>query len=502
MQNIFNAITCQKEVAMKDKSSYLKTISQTVAQGPFADSWESLQNYKIPQWYQDAKLGIFTHWGVYSVPAFQNEWYPNTMYLKGSKAYHHQVETYGPLTKFGYKDFIPLFKGEHFDAAAWIDLFKKAGAKFVVPVAEHHDGFAMYDCGFSKWSAVEMGPKRDIIAELARAARAAGLIFGLASHRAEHWWFMGGGMEFDSDVRDQKYADFYGPAKRRHDRKTPDIPATDDDPDEAFLNDWLARTCELVDKYEPQIVWFDWWIEHQAFAPYLRKFGAYYYNRAAHWKKGVAINYKFNAYAEGSAVLDIERGQMKAIRPLLWQTDTAVSRNSWSYIRGQDYKQPGDIIGDFMDIISKNGVLLLNIGPRPDGTIPEADRDILLAIGKWLALNGEAVYGTRPWRVFGEGPTEVCEGHATDTKRNAFTSADIRFTGRNNVVYATVLAWPESGNVIIHSLASGSIFMSGEIKKVELLGHGPVTWTRTAGGLSVQMPPQKPCEHAFVLKIS
>ena len=326
---------------------------------------------------------------------------------------------------------MPLFKAEKFDAAQWADLFKRAGAKYVVPVAEHHDGFAMYDSALSRWTAAKMGPKRDIVGELAAAVRKEGLVLGVSSHRAEHWWFMNGGMEFDSDVQDPQYADLYGPAQpgpapRRSGRVEEQGLAAR--PNAKFLEDWLARTCELVDKYQPQVVWFDWWIEQIVFEPYLQRFAAYYYNRGLEWGKGVAINHKYDSYPEGTTVFDIERGQLTGIRPEFWQTDTSVSKNSWSYVKNQDYKTIPSLIHDLIDIVSKNGALLLNIGPKPDGTIAEPEQEMLLEIGRWLAVNGEAIYGTRPWTIYGEGPTEVFEGAFQDTKRKGFTAQDIRFT--------------------------------------------------------------------------
>ncbi|MEM2562138.1 MAG: alpha-L-fucosidase, partial [Candidatus Bathyarchaeia archaeon] len=256
--------------------------------GPFKPTWDSLKKYKVPRWYLDAKFGIFIHWGVYSVPAFQNEWYPRNMYIKGHPAYHHHLEAYGPHDKFGYKDFIPMFTAENWDPEEWAKLFREAGARYVVLVAEHHDGFALYDCSYSRWNSVKMGPKRDIVGELAKAVREEGLAFGVSYHRAEHWWFFEGGMHFNSDVRDPRYYDFYGPAK-----------PSSTQPDDEFLCNWLKRACELVDKYRPQIFWFDWWIEQPVFEPYLRFFAAYYYNRAYEWGIGVVINYKHNAFPEG-----------------------------------------------------------------------------------------------------------------------------------------------------------------------------------------------------------
>jgi len=462
-----------------------------VPAGPFRAEWASLENFQAPDWYRDAKLGIFIHWGVYSVPAFGSEWYPRDMYLSDNPAFAYHRRTNGPQNTFGYKDFIPLFKAEKFDPARWAELFKKAGARFVVPVAEHHDGFAMYDSARTSWCAAKMGPKRDIIGDLAKAVREQGLVFGLSSHRAEHWWFLNGGMTFDSDVKDPRYAAFYGPAK-------PDKTQ----PDKAYLDDWLGRAVELVDKYKPQLVWFDWWIEQPVFQPYLQAFAAYYYNRGAEWGRGVAINYKNRSFPDKAAVLDIERGQLGGIRPQFWQTDTSISKNSWGYVKQQDYKTPGSIIGDLVDIVSKNGALLLNIGPRPDGTIPEAEQSILLEIGRWLEVNGEAIYGTRPWVVYGEGPTEVVAGMFNDTRRRDFTGRDVRFTTKGDVLYAVLLAWPDT-EAVIQSLGTNLRLYTGEVADVTLLGStGPLNWKREEAGLRVTLPAQKPCDHAYVLKIT
>ncbi len=474
------------------RAEILKTVNQVDAAGPFKPDWASLGNYKLAQWYEDGKFGIFIHWGVYSVPAFGNEWYPRNMYIQGSPEFRHHIDVFGPQSKFGYKDFIPMFKAESFDPSGWAELFKKSGAKFVVPVAEHHDGFAMYDSALTEWCAAKMGPKRDVLGELERAVRKKGLVFGLSSHRAEHWWFFNGGMTFDSDVKDPRYAGLYGPAQPE---KTP--------PDKAFLDDWLARTCELVDKYQPQLVWFDWWIEQPVFQPYLQEFGAFYYNRAAQWKKEVVINYKNRSWPEKAAVLDIERGGLAGIRQLFWQTDTSISKNSWGYVKEQEYKSADSLVDDLVDIVSKNGALLLNIGPRSDGIIPDREQQILLEIGKWLSVNGEAIYGTRPWKISGEGPTGVVGGSFNDTKRAPYTSADIRFTTKGPVLYATVLAWPETGTVLIRSLAAGSKLAFRKIRKVELLGsRHRLTWVIDVNGLNVQLPKEKPCDYAYALRIT
>lgn len=478
----------------------MNTIAEVAAQGPFQPEWESLKGRKIPDWYENGKFGIFIHWGLYCVPAFGSEWYPRQMYQEGTREFQHHVENYGPQAQFGYKDFLPQFTADKFDPDHWAELFASAGAKFVVPVAEHHDGFPMYDTALSEWCAGKMGPKRDLIGDLGEAVRKRGLVYGVSSHRAEHWWFFDGGRRFDSDVQDARFAGLYAPAQPAP-KNWSDMNGAEH-PDTAFLDDWLARTCELVDKYRPQLIWFDWWIGHRAFEPYLRQFAAYYYNRGAEWGQGVAINYKYVAFPEGTAVLDIERGQLASIRAELWQNDTSVAKNSWGYVQNQDYKTVDSLVDDLVDVVSKNGALLLNIGPRADGTIPEPEERMLREIGEWLAVNGEAIYGTRPWKVFGEGPTEVSEGAFTDTKRQAFTGQDIRFTTKGDTLYAIALAWPGE-QVTITSLATNSPFVTNRMTKVSLLGHTePLPFTQTPDGLTISLPPSPPCEHAFVFKIT
>jgi len=239
------------------------------------------------------------------------------------------------------------------------------------------------------------------------------------------------------------------------------------------------------------------------FEPYRQKFAAYYYNRAADWGHEVVINYKNSAFPEKAAVLDVERGQLDTIRPLYWQTDTSISKRSWGYIRNDEYKTAHSIIGDLADIVSKNGALLLNVGPRADGTIPEQEQKILLEIGQWLAVNGEAIYGTRPWKIFGEGPTQVVAGSFKDTARGAFTSEDFRFTAKGDTLYAIALARPESGRLLIKSLAEGSPYTQRQIQSVQLLGSNTaLKWTRTPEGLAIELPASPPGDNAVAFKIS
>jgi alpha-L-fucosidase len=478
----------------------VQKVDAVLAKGPFEPQWASLEKFQVPQWYQDGKFGIFIHWGVYSVPAFGNEWYPRNMYRPEEKTFRHHVETFGPPWTFGYKDFIPLFKAEKFDARAWARLFKDSGARYVVPVAEHHDGFPMYDCSFTDWCAAKMGPKKDIVGELAQAVRGEGLVLGVSSHRVENWWFYDGGMKLDSDVRDRRFAGLYGPAQDRERSEKGETPPTKE-----FLDDWLARTAELVDKYQPQLVWFDWWIAQPAVHGHLQRFAAYYYNRGAEWRKGVAINYKKHggdSFPDTAGVLDVERGQLAKLRPLFWQNDTSVSKNSWGFVANQQYKDVDSIVDDLVDIVSKNGSLLLNIGPRPDGTIPEPEQAMLREIGAWLSVNGEAIYGTRPFAVFGEGPTEVAEGPFSDTKRKPFTASDVRFTTRDGKVYAIVLARPADGKVSIRSLGRSAPALKADLRSVELVGSkAAVRWRRDADGLHVELPKAPASEQAFALRI-
>jgi alpha-L-fucosidase len=488
----------------ESRAALLKEVDRVAHDGPFRPDWESLEKYEVPEWYKDAKFGIFIHWGVYSVPAFGNEWYPRNMYRPESDEYKHHVATYGPVDKFGYKDFVPMFKAEHFDAAAWAELFKDAGAKYVVPVAEHHDGFAMYDSGLSDWTAAKMGPHRDVIGELAKAVRAEGLRFGASSHRVEHNFFLGVGRSIASDINDPNYAAFYGPAHNWLEAKQ-GTPLANDFTyvSPAWTADWLARSSEIVEKYHPDIMYFDWWIGQASVRPDLTRFAAFYYNTSLKYGDHVGvINYKDYAIQEHSAVLDLERGQLGEIRPLYWQTDTSVSNKSWGYIKDDTFKTPQFVVQQLIDIVSKNGNLLLNIGPRSDGTIPEEVQAVLRDVGSWLKVNGEAIYGTRPWKIYGEGPTKVAAGSFHDTDTAGYTAEDFRFTAKGKTLYAIELGWPTGGETVIHSL--GTTIMNGQkIGSIVLLGSDTkLTFQQQPDGMHIQLPAQAPGKYAYAFRVT
>lgn len=456
----------------EQEKQYLETIDQVIAQGPYSADWGSLSEWTPPEWFSRAKFGIFIHWGLYSVAAHANEWYSRNMYIQEKEEWEYHRKTFGAHTEFGYKDFIPGFTAEKFDPEEWIRLFKQAGAGYLFPVAEHHDGFQMYRSEISRYNAWDMGPKRDILGELKAAAEKEGMIFCTSSHRAEHWWFMGHGREFASDIREPlARGDFYWPAMQEpQNMELQSKPY----PTEEYLTDWLLRTCELIDRYQPSLLYFDWWVQHEAFRGVLKKLVAYYYNRAAQRGKKAAVCYKYDALMFGSGIVEVERGALAAATPYLWQTDTAIAKNSWCYTDTLDYKTPRQIICTLIEAVSKNGNLLLNVGPKGDGSIPERDQEILREIGAWMEKNGEAIYGSKPWRRSMEGKTNVAEGHFTDNEEPPYTAEDIRFTVRGDCIYAFVMKFPRDGRITIRSLAysddQGAPVFHGLIREVCLLG--------------------------------
>lgn len=469
----------------------LQKVDRIIDAGPYQPTWDSLAQAPVPAWFRQRRLGIFIHWGLYSVPAFDSEWYSRNMYIPGERAYEHHLKTYGPHKDFGYKDFIPLFRAEKFDPAAWADLFSRAGAGYVMPVAEHHDGFQMYESELSEWNAVRMGPKRDLIGAWKQAVEEKGMEFCASTHRAEHWFFMSNGKKFESDVCEPLVkGDFYWPAM-------PEMPHFDKfsqpAPTQEYLDDWLARTAEIVLQYQPKLLYFDWWIQHSAFKPYLKRLAAFYYNCGKRWGRDVMICYKHDAMMFGTGIMEVERGSLAEPKPYAWQTDTAVARNSWCYTNDLDYKSGAEIITQLIDIVSKGGNLLLNVGPKADGSIPDGDRKILEELASWMEVNGEAIHGSRCWRIFAEGPTRTDGGQFQDSKQTHYTSRDYRFTASGGAVYAMCLKCPEDGSFTVKSLAECVDYhkpvFQGIIEKVRILGYeGGLTWHQDTEGLHISAP--------------
>ncbi len=476
--------------------------SGQIGQTPYEATWESLQNYECPVWFKDAKFGIYTHWGAYSVPAWENEWYPRLMYSKnderrGSKFFDHHRKTWGDVTEFGYKDFIPMFTAEKFDADEWADLFKKSGAQFAGPVGQHHDGFAMWDSELTRWDAMDMGPKRDVMGELARAVRARDMKFVTSFHHAFHWKYYEPSYAIENcDTKDPEFAGINKIYPPVHEAGAPES--------KEFLDNWLARLKEVIDKYQPDYLWFDFGWKQPGFEPYKKEFLAYYYNEARKWGKEVVVTYKGDHLPVGVAILDLERGQLDTLSTRNWITDTSVGLKSWSYIDAPDYKSVNTLVDNLIDRVSKNGNLLLNIGPRPDGSIPDEQKELLLGIGAWLDVNGEAIYETRPWVKFGEVATEMTFGHMTEQKNKglAYTAKDIRFTTRENFLYAIALDWPGDGEIVVQSLNEETEVSTKGIKSVSLVGSdATLTWVQDEEGLHVTLPGERPCDHAYSLKI-
>lgn len=470
----------------------------------YQETWESLEQYEIPQWMKEAKFGIFIHWGPNSVAELHTDWYGRSMYLDEGQINHitgekindvphpasiYHKEKFGDPKDFGYKDLIPMWTMENFDPKEWVDLFKKAGAQYVVPVAEHHDGYALYESSITPYNAVNMGPKRDVFKALTDEIKKQGLICGASSHLAFNWNFYPQKDRFDTG--DPKYADLYAPLHE------PYSPVS-----EEWLADfWWPRTKEIIDKYQPDILWFDFYLDRPEFAPYHKKLASYYYNSGLKRNKTVVLQTKnlyYESFKPGTHMLDLERAKMDSLHPGYWQTDTSIGKNSWYYSKDWISKSSEDLVADLVDIVSKNGCLLLNIGPRKDGIIPDDQKQTLLEIGEWLKVNGEAIYGSTYYEVYGEGPTQTVTGHLSEDKNKKFTHEDIRFTKKGNTLYAFALA-PRKGSIEIKYLKTGNI----DIDSLRLLGYdGPIAFEQTEEKLIIQVPEEIGLEKTLVFKIA
>ncbi|HPR83308.1 MAG TPA: alpha-L-fucosidase [Pontiellaceae bacterium] len=480
---------------------------QAAETAPYQPTWESLAGHQpAPEWLKDAKLGIYFHWGVYSVPAYRTEWYPRWMFYDSaiftnfncSDVFKHHVETYGHPSKFGYHDLVPMFTGEHFNPEEWADLFVKTGAKFAGPVAEHHDGFAMWASKITPWNAKDRGPHRDVVGEMLAALKKREMKTITTFHHERN-------LQRYKETWKQELEKWAQKSPRKsfpnsHFPYIPGMPTASEDPELRMLYGnmpeaewlekmWLGKLVEVIDAYQPDIIWFDSWLDCIP-ENYRQRFCAYYLNAAAKWNKEVAIVRKQDDLPIGFTVNDHEKSREPNIQPALWMSDDTVSTDSWSYTADMKIKPVADVLYSLLDIVSKNGVLLLNISPKADGTIPDDQRQLMLGLGAWLKKNGEAVYSTRPWIIAAEGPTSSPKAglnHSVEFLKLKYSAQDIRYTAAKNgkTVYAITLGAPQPGEPIC---LNGFAKQIDQIKNVRLLNGQKLDWKKDGTTLRVTAP--------------
>lgn len=472
--------------------------------------WNQVKQ-EAPDWFRDAKFGLFFHWGPYSVPAYKNEWYSRNMYAKGLDQSIHHEETYGSLHDFGYKDFYDMMDGSKFDPEAWADLVVRSGARYAGPVTEHCDNFSMWDSDLNPINCVNYGPHRDVTKECAEAFRKRGIKLLSTFHHQWLWgWFMS--TDNEADVYDPANEKYYGPALPLETNRY--IPYRY--PDEKFCKMWREKVFEVIDKYQPDAIYFD---SRTCIIDEKSRFDIadYYYNKTG--RRDGIITYKQEDFPQGIGVFDIECGRFSQAKPYPWQSDDRLEDNiTWCMVQEPKYKSPERIIHQLCDIVSKNGCLLLNVGPYADGSFHPDAVKALCEIGDWLALNGEAIYETRPFNVAAEGPTDIKDanydvdkiqeqldqGDAIDVHSDTLTSQDFRFTQKGGNVYAIAMGWPKDATLRIRALGKngqGKLALV-EAAKLTLIGSSsPLSWSQEDEALIVHLPEEKPCQYAYVIKI-
>ena len=481
-----------------------------IAEGAFKSNWESLQQYKCPEWFRDAKLGF---WGILSPQAVAaaDGWYARTMYIEGGEPYQFHLKHFGHPSQFGYKDLVPLWKADRFDPDRLMELYKKAGGKYFVALATFHDNLDNWNSKYHRWNSVNVGPHKDIVALWAAAARKEGLRFGVSEHleRSYSWFNTNKGRDkkgafagIPYDGNDPEFADLYFPP---HEDTTVTYPKN---PPECWTREWFWRIRDLMDAFQPDLLYTDGAVPFDETG---RSLIAHFYNANTTWHDGKLeavynikdmnhrVGHDHGEYVDGIAVQDVERGGMPDIKEQPWQTDTCIG--DWFYRTDFKYKTAKEVIAYLCDVVSKNGNLLLNIPIKADGTIDTKEEKVLAGMADWIAINGEAIYGTRPWRVFGEGPSSVNKegGHYKEGGFAKMTALDIRFTTKGDSLYAIALGWPEDGKLQIRSLAKSS----GQINNVSLLGHGgKLAWAQTDDALVVTLPESRVSKYAVAVKIS
>ena len=471
-----------------------------IAPGPFESTYESFaRGYKCPRWFRDAKLGIWAHWGPQSVP-MDGDWYARNMYIQGSGQYEDHLKNYGHPSKNGWKDVVKLWKAEKWDPNRLMALYKKAGARYFVSMGVHHDNFDDWNSKYNPWNAVMVGPHRDVVGDWRRAAKKLGLKFGVSEHLGASltWFQVAHGSDKTGPLAGVPY-DGADPANW----SLYHFPALPGDTgwysnDPRWHKEWFNRIKDLVDTYEPDLLYTDGGV---AFGNEVgRSIIAHLYNTSAERNGGrVEAVYTCKQPSKGMWVEDLERGVMAGIRPEPWQTDTSIG--DWYYNRNWKYRGADWVIQMLVDIVSKNGNLLINVVQRPDGSLdPEAEQ-VLADMAKWIGINGEAIYGSRPWLVYGEGPVRARGGSFGEDYK--YTARDVRFLSKGDgALYVAVMGWPEDGRVDIRSLARFP-GVTGRIATVRLLGsREPVAWSHDAEGLHIRLTGPKPCDYAIMLKVT
>jgi alpha-L-fucosidase len=476
---------------------------------PFKGTRESLKSYVVPEWFRDAKFGIWAHWGPQSAIE-AGDWYARNMYMEGSGQNKHFIEHYGHPSKIGYKDTIPNWKAEKFDPDYLLGLYKKAGAKYFMTMGAHHDNFDLWNSAHNNWNAVKMGPKKDIVGMFKKAAQKHGLKFGISDHLwiSPKWFSTSKGADRDGpyagmhyDGANPQFASLYGDSEKVF----TDLPWNEDGISDTWKKHWYLRIKDLIDNYEPDLLYCDGAIPFEEQGLTIL---ANLYNQSAAKNGGITQAVYTSKRAEdsqvGTCVFDVERGVVDSIWPRPWQTDTCIG--DWHYNRQMigHYKTPKTVVDMLVDIVSRNGNLMLNFPLPASGMLDSDELNTLDGITKWMAVNSEGIYATRPWKIFGESPAApaVKETSFNESKRQDLTFNDVRFTIKGKTLYTFFMGWPQNGQVIIKPLGNNSPQQTGEIEKVELLGHGKVEFTRDNEGLKVSLPSQKPCEHAYTLKLS
>jgi alpha-L-fucosidase len=476
--------------------------------GPYELDWQSLAKHETPQWLLDAKFGIYAHWGVYAVPAYKTEWYGKIMYdpndNRGAYEYHRKM--FGPQNEVGYKDLIPKFRAENFNPDEWSDVIRASGAKYAGIAVVHHDGFGLWDSDVYRWNAGRMGPKRDLYGDLVKALRSRNLKVIATEHhmRTFDWYLPNEKVQEEQkkagvDLYDPRYADFYW----NHHTSTKS----------EFIRVWERKLIEVIDKYRPDVFWFDGgnFTSPDVALPVLSTL-AHYYNQAAARRVPVAVLNKFAGtmkfnFPEDVGMLTYETGRDRpdfVAKP--WIDDQSIAEVGWGYAHDLVLRTPREIIVGFVDRVARGGGLLLSLAPMANGVIPENQKRVLAEIGEWLKVNGEAIYGTRPWQVQTEGPTEKLVYERARHRFWRFDAAnaeDIRFTRKRNELFAVALGWPEDGKLQIKTLRTGGPLASARIATIALLGSpSRIRWTRTADALDVELPSEKPCKYAYALKLT